>query len=74
MTRPFSKSWRFYKVAPLLSSLVAKLGASALPGWAFDISALKRIVPAPVTMKSHTAVGLPLLGRAPTFLSRNRST
>jgi PAS domain S-box-containing protein len=55
--------------APLLSVLVAALGASVLAGWALNVTLLKSIVPGGVTMKPNTALAMLATGIALALLS-----
>jgi signal transduction histidine kinase len=58
------------RAACLAGLVVATLGASALVGWMFDITALKSIFPGSVTMKINTAIGMLLCGITLAFISR----
>src|SRR6185503_6609298 len=51
-----------YRAMSIAGALLAMLiGSAALLGWVFDVSVLKRIHPALVTMKANTAVCLILI-------------
>ncbi len=48
----------------LASGLATVLGLVALVGWAFDLPALRSVIPGAVTMKVNTALGLSVSGLA----------
>jgi len=57
------------EIALLLSLCVTALGIVVLAGWAFEVSALKSVLPGQVTMKVNTAILTLLCGAALALLS-----
>jgi PAS domain S-box-containing protein len=62
------------KLAPLAALLAVVVGAMVLVGWAFDIAALKSVLPGLVAMKANTAVCFILTGTALWLIARPPAT
>src|SRR5258708_1058477 len=60
-------------VVLVASLLVVALGVTVMIGWAFNITALKSVLPGLVTMKVNTALGMVLCGGALVLLSSEKS-
>jgi len=61
------------KLPRLAALITALLGLAVLAGWAFDVPALKAVIPGAVEMKANTALGLVLAAVALFILCEPRS-